>query len=87
MDSTRNATNITKVADAKVGGQPAFFVSYEVAQPYWPKKRGALFPFEVYWARIQTNRVVEIKLIADTTEHLETLRPCLDRFTIRRSDG
>ena len=82
MDSTRNATNITKVADAKVGGKAALLVSYQVAQPNWPKKRGALFPFEVYWARIQTNRVVEIKLIADTPEHLDTLRPCLDKFTI-----
>jgi len=85
MDSTRNATNITKVADAKVGGKAALLVSYRIAQPNWPKKRGALFPFEVYWTRIQTNRVVEIKLIADTPEQLDTLRPCLDKFTIRSS--
>ena len=87
MDSTRNATNITKVADAKVGGQAALFASYQVAQPYWPKKPGALFPFEVYWVRIQTNRVVEIKLVADSPEHLETLKPCLTKFRIKRSDG
>ena len=87
MDSARNATNITKVATAKVGGQPALFASYQVAQPNWPKKRGALFPFEVYWVRIQTNRVVEIKFVADTPEHMDTLRPCLTRFTIKRSDG
>ena len=83
MDSTRNATNITKVANATVGGKAALLVSYQVAQPNWPKKRGALFPFEVYWTRIQTNRVVEIKLIADTPEHLDTLRPCLAKFTIK----
>jgi hypothetical protein len=87
MDSTRSATNITKVADAKVGGQAALFASYQVSQPYWPKKPGALFPFEVYWVRIQTNRVLEIKFVADTPEHMETLRPCLTKFRITRKDG
>lgn len=85
-DSTHNATNITQVADAKVGGKAALMVSYQVAQPNWPKNPGALFPFEIYWERVQTNRVVEIKLIADTPEHLDTLRPCLEKFTIKRSD-
>lgn len=84
---TRSVTNHARVADAKVGGQPALSVSYQVAQPYWPKKPGALFPFEVYWVRIQTNRVLEIELIADSPEHLETLRPCLTKFKIKRQDG
>jgi hypothetical protein len=86
VDLPRNATNISEVVDAKVGGKAALMISYQVAQPYWPKKRGALFPFEVYWERVQTNRVVEIKLVADTPEHLDTLRPCLDKFTIKKSD-
>jgi hypothetical protein len=84
---TRSVTNLTRVADAKVGDQPALSVSYQIAQPNWPKKPGALFPFEVYWVRIQTNRVLEIELIADSPEHLETLRPCLTKFKIKRNDG
>jgi hypothetical protein len=84
--SSRDATNITEVADAKVSGKPALLISYQVAQPTWPKKQDALFRFEVYWVRIQTNRVLEVELIADTAEHLNTLRPCLDRFAIRVSD-
>jgi len=87
VDSTPNATNITKVTDAKVGDQSALFASYQIAQPYWSKKPGAFFPFEVYWVRVQTNRVVEIQLIGDTPEHLETLRPCLTKFTVKRSGG
>ena len=84
--SSLDATNITKVTDAKVSGEPSLLISYQVAQPNWPKKQEALFRFEVYWVRIQTNRVMEVELIADTSEHLSTLRPCLDRFTIRASD-
>ena len=52
MKSSRDATNITKVADAKLGNKPALLVSYRVPQPTWPKKQDALFPFEVYWVRI-----------------------------------
>jgi hypothetical protein len=85
--SSLDATNITKVTDAKVSGEPALLISYQVAQPNWPKKQEALFRFEVYWVTIATNRVMEIELIADTSEHLETLRTCLDRFTIRVSDN
>jgi len=47
----RNVTNLTTVADAKAGNQSALYVSYQIAQPYWPKKPGVLFPFEVYWVR------------------------------------
>ena len=83
----RNVTNLTTVADAKVGNQSALYVSYQIAQPYWPKKPGALFPFEVYWVRFQANRVLEIVLMADTPEHLDTLRPCLRKFKITRKDG
>ena len=83
----RHVTNLTTVADAKVGNQPALYVSYQIAQLYWPKKPGALFPFEVYWVRFQTNRVLEIELSADTPEHLDTLRPCLTKFKITRKDG
>jgi hypothetical protein len=86
VDLPADATNVSNVVDAKVGGKAALMISYQVAQPYWPKKRGALFPFEVYWERVQTNRVVEIKLVADTPKHLNTLRPCLDKFTIKKSD-
>ena len=81
-----DATNITKATDAKVSGEPVLLISYQVAQPTWPKKQDTLFPFEVYWVRIQTNRIMEVELIADTSEHLKTLRPCLDRFTIRVPD-
>ena len=84
--SSLDATNITKVTDAKVSNEPALVISYQVAQPNWPKKQDALFRFEVYWVTIQTNRVMEVELIADTSEHLSTLRPCLDRFTIKASD-
>jgi hypothetical protein len=83
----RHVTNLTAAADAKVGNQPALYVSYQIAQPYWPKKPGALFPFEVYWVRFQTNRVLEIELTADTREHLDTLRPCLTRFKITKTRG
>ena len=83
----RYVTNLTAAADAKVGNQPALYVSYQIAQPYWPKKPGALFLFEVYWVRFQTNRVLEIELTADIPEHLDTLRPCLTKFSITRKDG
>jgi hypothetical protein len=87
LNPNRNGTNSIKVADAIVGGQPSLTASYKVAQPNWHKKPGALFSFEVYWVRIHPNRVLEIELVADTPEHMDTLRPCLNKFRIKRKDG
>jgi hypothetical protein len=80
----RQVTNLTSVADAKVGNQSALRVSYQVADTFKP---GVLFPIEVYWVRFQTNRVLEIELTADTPKHLDTLRPCLARFKITKKSG
>jgi hypothetical protein len=87
MNSTRNANNVSTVTNAEVGEQAALLASYQLPRPYWQKSEGILFPCEVYWIRIQTNRVAEIKLIADSTEHLETLKSCLPKFKITKIDG
>ena len=85
VNATRNATNVTSATETEVGGQVAWLVSYQVPRTYWQKPDGELFPYEVYWVRVQTNQVVEIKLIADSLEHLQTLKPCLSRFKITKS--
>ena len=82
MSSTRSATNVSPVTEAEVGGQAALLVTYELPQPYWQKSDGVFCPCEVYWVRIQTNRVAEIKLVADSAEHLQTLKACLPKFKI-----
>ena len=82
MNSTRNATNVSPVTEVEVGGQPALLATYELPRPYWQKSDGVFFPCEVYWVRIQTNRVAEIKLVADSAEHLQTLKACLPKFKI-----
>ena len=48
MNSTRNATNVSPVTDAEVGGQAALLATYELPQPYWQKPDGVFFPCEVY---------------------------------------
>jgi hypothetical protein len=85
VKATRNATNVTSVANAEVGGQPAWHIAYEVPRPYWQKPEGGLLPFELYWVKVQTNQVAEIKLIADSPEHLQTLKTCLSRFKITQA--
>jgi hypothetical protein len=87
MNSTRNATNVSTVTDTEVGEQAALLASYWLPRPYWQKSDGILFPCEVYWIRVRTNQVAEIKLIADSTEHLETLKSCLPKFKITKTDG
>jgi hypothetical protein len=87
MNSTRSATNISPVTDAEVGGTAALLASCRLQRPYWQKPDGVFFPCEVYWVRVQTNRVAEIRLIADSTEHLETLKSCLPKFKITKTDG
>ena len=81
VNSIRNAVNVTSVTNAEVSGQAAWLVTYQIPRPYWQKPDVELFPSEVYWVKIQTNRVAEIKLIADSVEHLQTLKVCLPRFT------
>ena len=85
MNALRNATNVSQVTDAEVGGQAALLASYQVPRPYWQKPDGVFFPYEVYWVRVQTNQVVEIKLIADSPEHLATLKACLPQFKITKT--
>lgn len=79
---TPNAARITSVTKAEVGGQAAWRVAYQIPRPYWHKPEGELFPYEVYWVPVQTNQVAEIKLIADSAEHLQSLKTCLPRFKI-----
>jgi hypothetical protein len=86
VNATRNAVHVSPVTEAKVGGQTALLAAYEVPRPYWQKPDGELFPHEVYWVKVQTNQVVEIKLIADSPEHLQTLKTCLPRFKITQSN-
>lgn len=86
IKSTRDATNVSPVTDAEVDGQAALFASYQLPRPYWQKSDGAFFPCEAYWVRLQTNRVVEIKLVADSMEHLQTLKSCLPKFKITKID-
>ena len=82
INSTRNATNVAPVTDAEVGGQTALLASYQMPRPYWQKPDGVLFPSEVYWVKVSTNQVVEIRLTADSMEHLQTLKACLPKFKI-----
>ena len=86
VNSTPHATNVTVVTKAEVGGQAAWLISYQLLRPYWQKPNGELFPVEVYWVEVQPNQVTEIKLIADSPEHLQTLKTCLTKFKIRKMD-
>jgi hypothetical protein len=86
-NSTRNAAHITSVTNAEVGGQSAWLVAYQIPRPYWQNPAGELFPYEVYWVQVQTNQVAEIKLIADSAEHLQSLKTCLPRFKIIKPDA
>jgi hypothetical protein len=86
VNSTPNVIHVSPVTNAEVGGQAALFASCSIPRPYWQKPEGELFPCEVYWVKVQTNRVVEIKLIADSPEHLQTLKACLPRFKIAKSN-
>ena len=79
-------TGNSPVTNAEVAGQSAWLASYELPRPYWQKPGGELFPCEVYWLKVQTNRVAEIKLIADSPEHLQTLKDCLSRFKMGKSN-
>lgn len=85
--ATRNATHVTSVTNAEVGGQAAWLVAYQIPRPDWQKPDGELFPYAVYWVKLQTNQVAEIKLIADSPEHLQTLQTCLPRFKIKRANS
>jgi hypothetical protein len=87
MNSTRNATQVAQVTDAEVGGQAALLASYQMPRPYWQKPDGALFPTEIYWVKVQTNQVAEIKLTADSAEHLQTLKICLPQFKITKTEA
>jgi hypothetical protein len=86
VNSTRNAINVTAVTNAEVGGKAAWLVSYQIPRPYWQKPAGELFPYEVYWVKVNTNQVAEIKLIANSSEHLQTLQTCLPRFKLTPPD-
>ena len=85
MTSIPNATHVSSVTNAEVGGETALLASCQLSRPYWQKPDDFFFPSEVYWVRIQTNRVVEIKLIADSMEHLQTLKSCLPEFKISKT--
>jgi hypothetical protein len=84
VTSIPNATHVSSVTNTAVGGETALLASCQLSRPYWQKPDSVLFPSEVYWVRIQTNRVVEIKLIADSMEHLQTLKSCLPEFKITK---
>ena len=84
VDATRNATNVTSLTNVEVGGQVAWGIAYQIPRPYWQKPAGELFPYEIYWVKVQTNQVAEIKLIADSAEHLQSLKACLTRFKISK---
>jgi len=86
VNATRNATNVTSLTNAAVGGQAAWGIAYQIPRPYWQKPAGELFPYEIYWVKVQTNQVAEIKLIADSAEHLQSLKACLPRFKISQSN-
>ena len=82
MKERRNGTNFTQVANARVGGLPALVFTYEVPQPPYGGKPSTLLGIEYYWVKVRTNRVLEIKLMAEDRETLGTLRSSLDRFKI-----
>ena len=87
VNSIPNATNVTPLIHAEVGGRTGWRIAYQLPRPYWQKPAGELFPYEIYWVRLQTNQVVEIKLVADSSEHLQTLQTCLPRFKLTQSNS
>lgn len=80
-----SVTNVSSVTHAEVGGQPAWLISYQMPRPYWQDPDSVFIDYDVYWVRVQTNHVIEVKLIADSKEHLETLKTCLPQFKITKS--
>jgi hypothetical protein len=86
MNSTPNVIPVSPVTNAVIAGQPAWLATCEIPRPYWQKPNNEFFPCEVYWVKVQSNRVAEIKLIADSPEHLQTLKTCLPGFKIKKPD-
>jgi len=82
--SSENATNISAIADADLGGQSALRISYEKPAPGFSK--GAIMKFEIFWVTIQSNRVIEVVLSANSKDRLQSLENCLSGFKITKSE-
>lgn len=78
------ATNVSAVTDANLGGQPALQISYEEPAPNF--RKDAVMEFDIYWVLIQSNRVIEVKLAADSKGRLGSLEDCLSGFKITKNE-
>jgi hypothetical protein len=80
--SGETATNVSLVTDTDLGGQSALRISYEKPAPSFGK--GAIMQFDVFWVIIQSNRVIEVVLCANTKDRLRSLEDCLSDFKITK---
>ena len=79
--SLPNITNMTAVAETKLGGQKAFsFTFHAIVRDYGIHLYG-----DIYWVRVDTNRVVEVELSAHSDAALIELRKSLSGFKINKS--
>ena len=79
--SLPNITNMTAVAEAKLGGQKAFsFTFHAIVRDYGIHLYG-----DIYWVRVDTNRVVEVELSTHSDAALVELRKSLTGFKIKKS--
>ena len=81
--SLSNSTNVTMTAVAvtNLGGQKAFsFTFHSIVREYGRHIYG-----DIYWVRIDTNRVVEVELSTNSDKSLSKLRLSLSGFKITKS--
>jgi|ERR1017187_3003360 hypothetical protein len=79
--SLPNITNITAVAATQLGGQKAFsFTFHAIVRDYGIHLYG-----DIYWVRIDTNRVVEVELSTHSDAALVELRQSISSLKIKKS--
>jgi len=82
MFQSNGVTN-APIVDEKLGGQPAFGVSFTGR----PRPDEPLVYSEFFWIRYESNRVIEIHLRADSPANLRSLKDSLSKLKVRRKDA
>jgi hypothetical protein len=76
--SLQNVTNMSAIAETKLGGQKALSFTFHAIN-------GIHFYCDLYWVRVDTNRVLEVELITHSDAALVELRQSLPGFKIKKS--
>ena len=79
--SLPNITNMTAIVETNLGGQKAFSFTFHA----FVRDYGIHLYGDIYWVRIDTNRVVEVELSTHSDAALIELRQSLPDFKIKKS--